>query len=289
MKTFSADLTAHLATGETTLCYCWVIERLDAQIFGFTDHDEDVTVNGVTCLSSTGITTTKIVQSLGLAVDNLEISGIIDGETLTTLDIESGLFDNASVKLYIVNWDDTTQYNLRANGTFGAVSETEGDVFATEFRSQSHILGQPEGRVFQRMCDTKLGSAKCGVDTSDPAFSMSGTIVSHNGHTVVVNGADAYADDWFTLGTFTDPDGGVHGIKTHVGTTLTLWQEPVVTFSVGTSVGVVAGCKQHPDECRVKFDNMINFQGFPLMPGNDRLTDYPVRGQDNYDGGSLFQ
>jgi len=289
MKTLDLDLTAHLATGETTLCYCWVIERLDGRIFGFTDHDADVTVNGVTCLSSTGITTTKIVQSLGLAVDNLEISGVIDGEELTTLDIESGLFDSASVQLYLVNWADETQYDMRANGTFGSVSETEGEAFATEFRSQSHILGQPEGRVFQRSCDTKLGSVECGVDTSDPAFSMTGTITSHDGHTVVVVGADGYTDDWFTLGTFTDANGGKHGIKTHVGTTLTLWQEPVVTFDVGSSVDVVAGCKQHPDDCKDKFDNIINFQGFPLMPGNDRLTDYPVRGQDDYDGGSLFQ
>ena len=97
MKVFGAGLTAHLTQDSTTLCYCWRIERADGLILGFTDHDLDLVVDGTTYLATTGITTTKMVQRLGLSVDNLDIKTTVDYESLTTEDIERGLCDNAPV------------------------------------------------------------------------------------------------------------------------------------------------------------------------------------------------
>jgi hypothetical protein len=38
MKKMGA-LTVHLASGTTTLAWCWRITRADGQVLGFTDHD----------------------------------------------------------------------------------------------------------------------------------------------------------------------------------------------------------------------------------------------------------
>ena len=46
MKTLPAALDAHLATGATTLCWCWRLTRRDGIRFGFTDHDRDVVFDG---------------------------------------------------------------------------------------------------------------------------------------------------------------------------------------------------------------------------------------------------
>jgi uncharacterized phage protein (TIGR02218 family) len=35
---------------------------------------------------------------------------------------------------------------------------------------------------------------------------------------------------------------------------------------------VTAGCDKTHHTCRAKFANIINFRGFPHMPGNDFLT-----------------
>lgn len=282
-------LTSHIASGDSTVCYCWVIRRRDTVTIGFTDHDEDVSVDGVTCLSTTGITTTKFAQSLGLDADDLEVEGVIDNDQLTEADIRGGVYDDATVDLYIVNWSNPTEFMHLAHGTLGAVYEAEGGAFKTDFRSMAHTLGQPVGRTYQRTCDAKLGDARCGVDLSNPLFRATTTVVTVSDQTMNVASLAAYADDWFTLGKVVTVDGVECGIRRHIGTRLDLWQRPPVIIAPGTVVTVIAGCKQDAETCRVKFNNIARFQGFQFMPGNDRLTAYPVRGQDDYDGGSLFR
>jgi len=51
---------------------------------------------------------------------------------------------------------------------------------------------------------------------------------------------------------------------------------------------VTAGCDKGAATCREKFDNILNFGGFPHMPGEDWATGYPNTG-GGHDGGSLFR
>lgn len=281
------SFTDHLASGNTTLAYCWVIERHDGVTIGVTDHDEDVTVDGVSCSSSTGMVTTKYEQSLGLVSDDLEIEGVIDDDQITVEDMRAGKFDDATVKLYLVNWVNPTEFLHMATGKFGQMIEGDGGAFSVEFLSRSHDLSQPVGRTYQRTCDTKLGSEACGVDLTSAAYRTTTTVQATSGSTVTVLSLSGYDDGWFTLGSVL-VNGETIGIRRHEGEELELWREPSVTITAGDTIVVTAGCRQDADTCRTKFNNIINFQGFHLMPGNDRLTDYPVRGQDEYDGGSLF-
>ena len=60
MKTLPAALDAHLATGATTLCWCWRLTRRDGIRFGFTDHDRDVVFDGTTFEAAAGFTASEI-------------------------------------------------------------------------------------------------------------------------------------------------------------------------------------------------------------------------------------
>lgn len=39
------------------------------------------------------------------------------------------------------------------------------------------------------------------------------------------------------------------------------------------------GCDKHSSTCSGIFDNLLNFRGFPAIPGEDFLTAYPVKGE----------
>ena len=54
----------------------------------------------------------------------------------------------------------------------------------------------------------------------------------------------------------------------------------------GDRVRIEAGCDKAEDTCRLKFANMVNFRGFPDIPGEDWLMAFPKGGGVN-DGGSL--
>lgn len=53
----------------------------------------------------------------------------------------------------------------------------------------------------------------------------------------------------------------------------------------GDVFDVVAGCDKRKETCAAKFSNLVNFRGFPFMPGENWVTAYPVDGQA-YQGGS---
>ena len=61
------------------------------------------------------------------------------------------------------------------------------------------------------------------------------------------------------------------------------------TVEAGDAFVVTAGCDKSFATCGAKFANADNHRGFPHMPGNDAVTSYPMQGDANMDGGSLFK
>ncbi len=84
-------MQARLDGGATTLCRCWLIARTDGVTQGFTDHDEDVPLGGVSCRAGTGLSGTEATQAFDLAVTGSELSGALDDESLNEDDLAAGL------------------------------------------------------------------------------------------------------------------------------------------------------------------------------------------------------
>lgn len=292
-KDLAPGLQAHLDTGATTMAYCWRVDRRDGLVQGFTEHDEDLTFDGLTYLASSGFTASRLQQSLSLAPDNLNVDGALSSETINEHDLAGGLYDNAEVTLFWVNWQDVAQRVIMERGNIGEVTRRE-TAFSAEFRSLLHKLNQKGGRVYQRTCDAILGDGRCTVATSDPAFSASGAVVSvANGRTLSLSGISGFAPGAFTYGllTFTggDNDALRYEVKSHGPGIVTLWDRPAYPVTAGDTFSLVVGCAKDAETCRVKFDNIANFRGFPHIPGNDILSEYPREDSETLDGGSFFK
>ena len=270
----------------STLCFLWRVERLDGTIIAATDHDEPVVFRGDTYSPTVGITTTKLSQKIGLETDNIEVQGSVDGEVIKEKDIEAGLYDGASVDIFIVDWSNTGQYSHKLRGKFGNVYLTESG-YTTEVYSKSNQLSQASGRTYQRTCDTVLGSPQCGVNLNNPTYSTVCEILAISDQTLLVTNAALYDSDWFSLGELISSTGQRYRIKTHTASSLELWNPPS-NLRIGELARIVAGCRQTASVCSSKFQNIRNFRGFNLMPGNDSLIDYPIIGYDDYTGGSIF-
>ena len=86
MKKLPAPLKEHINGEVTTLCRCWVLERKDGQRLGFTDHDENVLVDGVLCERQAGFERANFEDGLGLKIDSQEVTGALQSETITNSD-----------------------------------------------------------------------------------------------------------------------------------------------------------------------------------------------------------
>lgn len=290
-------MQALLDSGATTLAYCWRVTRTDGVVQGFTEHDRDLTFDSTTFLASSGFTASAIEQKLGLSVDNLNVDGALSSDTLNEDDMAAGVYDLAQVELFWVNWEDVTQVILISKGTLGEVKRYLSS-FSAELRSLSNQLGQRTGRSFQRYCDADLGDSRCKIDLTSATYKGTGTVsLFDNVRTITATGLGGYVSDWFTLGKITFTSGLNNGLSYEVkahslsagNATIQLWSRPSFDIAVTDTFNIFAGCKKDLGTCKSsKFNNAINFQGFPFIPGNDVLTAYPIQGAPNQTGGSIF-
>jgi uncharacterized phage protein (TIGR02218 family) len=293
MRTLPAGLSAHLATGATTLCHCWKLMPVASPVLGFTDHDRNLVFVGVTFEAQAGFEASEIESSLGLSVDNLEASGALDSAQLDAERLRAGDFDHATIEIWRVNWQDVSQRVLMRKGHLGEV--TYGGVgFTAEVRGLSHLLNQTKGRVFQFGCDAALGDTRCTVNLETPVFRGMGSVVtSEDNRRFNTAGLDGFAASWFSNGTLTWASGLNAGrleeVKLHgAGGVIELWQAASFSVAVGDGFTIRAGCDKQFGTCRAKFFNGENFRGFPHLPGTNFVTTFASRDGQNNDGGSRF-
>jgi uncharacterized phage protein (TIGR02218 family) len=295
MRSIPSALQAKLDSGVTTLCRCWVVTRRDGVVQGFTDHDEDVVVVGVTCRAGTGLAASEAAEQLGLAVTGSEISGALADDELSEADLAAGRYDAASVDVYLVDWSEPALHVLMSKCALGEVRR-EGIAFTAELRSLAHRLAENSGRLYTATCSADLGDARCTVDLTDAAFHGSSTVSALDGSSLFrATGLGAFADGWFTAGKLVFTSGANDGlaveVKTHRveadGVHIELWQQMPEPVEAGDSFTVTAGCDKRFATCRDRFANAVNFRGFPHVPGNDFVISYPVPGEPGNDGSSL--
>ncbi len=265
MRDISLALQSHLQSGTTTLCHCWRITLRSGEKLGFTDHDESVVFDGTSFEAQAGFTGTEIHSSTGLSVDNLEASGALRSGQLDEARLNAGDYDHATVEIWRVNWQDTSQRILQRKGHLGEVTYGQGH-FTAEVRGLAHLMNQPKGRLFQFGCDAMLGDARCGLTVANVPSSI--TAVRENSFDVSSLGT--FADDWFTRGVLQFSAARSFTIKRHFASgRIDLWHPPKFAVNVGDAVTLQAGCNKQFSTCTAKFSNAINFRGHPHMPGND--------------------
>ena len=108
-----------------------------------------------------------------------------------------------------------------------------------------------------------------------------------------LNFDDAFFDGGLAAFTTGDNTGVRVMIKNHrtatAGASISLWSSLGKTIAIGDHVTLTAGCDKTFATCRARFNNIVNFRGFPHMPGNDVVMSYSVAGDTRMDGGSLFK
>jgi uncharacterized phage protein (TIGR02218 family) len=297
MRTLPPGLAAHLERGATTLCRCWKLARRDGAVAGFTDHDRDLVFDGVTFAARSGLEAAEVTAELGFAVGGGEVSGALISAGIGEDDLAAGLYDDASVETWLVNWSAPEERLLLDLATIGEIRRADG-AFVAELRGPMHRLDEERGRLYRATCGADLGDAKCRVDLASPGFTAEAAVLRSDGALgLVADGLSGYDEGWFTAGRLSWLSGANAGIsaeiKAHrlIGSEaeLDLWQRAVRPIAVGDAFRVNAGCDKRFSTCAAKFANVANFRGFPHMPGNDFVIRIPLQGEARMDGGSLFK
>jgi uncharacterized phage protein (TIGR02218 family) len=278
MKSASTDLAAHILEGQTTLSTCYKVVRTDGVTQGFTDHDEDLVIDGVTYLASSGFSKFNLNDKANLEMSNLQVDGMINAG-MTIADLRARRYDYADVQIFMVNWADLTMGTIvLLTGKFGPVTINEYG-FSVTLNGLAGRLQNIRGDLYQPTCRVDLGSAQCGVDVT--ALEQSGTVATTDGWRNLTATGITGADGEFNGGLLTWATGDNAGESVEVrqwtsgSSALVLYLKTLAEIQVGDTFKLQPGCDKLITTCSQKFSNVINFRGEPYVPGTDYLLTIP--------------
>jgi len=271
VKVFAAPFAAHVALGRTTLATALRITRGDSAVYGFTTHDRSDEIDGVLYSANPGLEISSVVIAANASVGNLELTTLHDETVFAIADIFNGVWRNADFLLFRYSYE-----NL-AGGTDPLLAGIISDVIlrenhiVAELRDLRQYLQQPVGDVSSKTCRYRLGDARCRK--SLVAFTYTGTITSVTSSEVFRDAARAESADWFSEGEITMTSGPSAGVRRKIrshaaGGTFSVAIPFYSPVEVGNTYTAIAGCRKRLDEdCKTKFDNVVNFGGEPHRRG----------------------
>jgi uncharacterized phage protein (TIGR02218 family) len=159
-------------------------------------------------------------------------------------------------------------------------ADVEGSRFKLTIHSEISKFAQDVGRTITAYCDADFGDTRCGY--SPIVDSVTVTAVTDERNFTVSNAA-ARADDFFNRGTVQFTSGALNGTRPvevfdyATGGAVALWAPLAEAPQIGDTLNIQQGCGKTRADC-LAYDNVINFRGFPDVPGTDQVLRYPNPG-----------
>ena len=220
-----------------------------------------------------------------LKAANFEIDSHLEATAITEEDLRKGLYRGAKVTEYAVDWQHPWAGPVVTNTYFIESTQWDGEQWSANISSLAANFKRMFGRVYARTCSYNIGDSLCTFDiesdrvtgtvdtVSNPLFSFTPTVILST------------TDGWFAFGKLLWLTGVNAGVEVEVHTyestpSISLRLSMPNPIQVGDTFSMLPGCDKTITQCGSKFDNVINFGGFPHIPGNDKLVEGPGKGRD---------
>ena len=201
-------------------------------------------------------------------MDNLDIEGMLDAESLTEAEILSGKYDFAEIEMFLVNYRDLAQGTLPLRrGWIGEIT-WNGRRFVAEIRGLSQKLSQTIGELYSPTCRATLGDARCKVDMT--SRTVTGTVTHITSEVIFSDETRSEPAGTFNNGILTfltgrNKDLNIE-IKEYNNIQLTLFLAFPFLLQIGDSYRLTYGCDKRLETCGTRFGNILNFRGEPHIP-----------------------
>ena len=269
----------------------WTITRTDGQVFAYTSLDRPLTFRGVVHSPCNSLSATATEQSTTIgASGNMELLGIISDVGISEQELYNGLFDFARFEVWMVPWQNSggeTPFRLMAGTTGTMTHGVEGFKFEV-LTGSANLRQKALLEVFTPSCRYGFGSsldARCPVNLA--AITVAGSATSSAApaasnqatRRIVIDATRAEAAGHFDLGILTWTSGANAGasseIKRFESGTFVLWSPLLFPIEVGDTYTATPGCNKSPtDHLRFNAD-MLDYGGFPDVPGSDSINQFP--------------
>ena len=280
-RTLSAALASHLGTRSHSRCNMLLLELRDGTTHGFTDHDKDIAFSlpekpgTVTYSARAGLRFSDISLPSGLDVGNCEVTGPI-GEVFTLAGVLGGRWNRATAWVFQVNWKAPTASIDLMKGKLSELRPAGGE-FTVEIRDDRDALNQVVCSVITPYC--KGEHAACCVQIAPSTATTITSVESALQFNIAaaLNAANhLYGKVQFTTGALA----GTLPVEIFSisGSTVKLFEPLVAAPGIGDALTVKEGCDRTRATCKARFNNVLEFRGYPEVPGSDQVLRSAIEG-----------
>lgn len=275
MRSLPPSLEAKWRAGATSLARGWRLVRQDGLVVAATEHDRDLQAGGTLFKAALSVIESPVEAELSLSPGHAALSGALSLAGVDADDIKLGLWDQARVEAYLIDWQEP---NLSVPLWSGFVQTIvcHGSRFELNIQTLEPAMNQMVGRIYARTCDARLGDGRCGVDLKAKAYSTSATIRSvSSDRALTLTSVQTVDLTALRAGMLRVTSGRAMGlarpilqaeqISGHVA--IRLSQPMPLLPGVGDLVTLSFGCDKRYETCRNRFGNGLNFRGVPTLPG----------------------
>lgn len=268
MRTVSSNLMQDILKGK--IANLMKITLQNGAVYGYTDHDHNLTIDGVTYVPAPGLQKVKMTMTANAEVSNQEFgSAWVDAPEE---DLRAGLFDSAIMEISWGSWQNPGYGRLVVfTGQLGEITWSE-EGFKADIVSFMKNLAKNVGNVFTANCRHTLFSGEqtgyvgaCGVNPA--SYTFSGSVGAITIPKWKFSFTSDKPDGYFSNGQITFTSGLNNGlstvIKSHAGGVLELFLPTAFVINPGDTFNIYAGCDKTLNTCKNKFNNVVNFGGFP--------------------------
>lgn len=283
MKPWNDGLRQHYSQTTTRLATYWQVQRQDGQMFGWVDHDQDITIAGLTYRASAGLRASAAQATADLQPGTLDVTAFLD--VSTEAEIEAGVWDEAQVTVFEARWDvpppavDAAQCNILPVRRLGKLDRQTG-TFTAQLHGLLEQLDTPIGRLFTATCPWRLGDSRCQVDLTPWTRTGTVTSVGADPRSTFSDSGQGEADGFFNEGLLTFTSGANAGrsddVRQWAAQTFQLHRPLPYAVAIGDTYSAVRGDDKTFGTCQGIFANGERFGGFPMLPGIDALLHNPL-------------
>ena len=263
----------------TSIAMCCKLSLTNGVILGFTSNTEALLIDKLLYKPKTLLSISSIETTNNLAVDNLDITGVLDSLDIKEADILAGRYDFAEVEIFSVNVLDITQKTIHRRGWLGEVT-IRGEQFVAEIRGLTQKLQCNIGELYSPSCRAIFGDKRCKASPANIFVEIVDNVdIARQIFTAKPDGGKVPPVDYFASGKVTwlsgNNEGLVQEIKKFRNRQFILTLPMPNAIEKGDSFLAVPGCDKSFKTCCNTFNNAINFRGEPHVPGLDKIFATP--------------
>lgn len=262
------------------ICHGLRIECTNGLIVRLTDHPRDLVMGGYTYKSDSGYQFTGNQSSTKMSPAVMDLEGIITVTGIGRDQISSRVFDGARLYAFATNWKAPIEDEEPIGVAILGQATLMDDRYRIEMMSIIDALNQSVGLTYTPSCYKVFGGqefAGCKVDLG--LITVTGTLTHVTNSKIVRDSSRAEVADWFGLGTLrytSGPNAGLRPLdikRYEADGTIETFESAYYMPTIGDTYELIPGCrKRRTEDCRNKWNNILNFGGFSDIPTSSQYA-----------------